>query len=458
MRNRLDTEEFEDYLQRQADHHRMYPSGFLWNNIRDSLHGKPKWPALTYSALFIIVTLIITTIFLDPGKNPLQTSARQLATAMVKKQASLEEHISAAYITRSTINKINYSQAVAAVNNFNIQAQPFVPEPFVATQPSKNTFSNNSLSFAAVSSLKPNLVFLQGTESVEHKDGAATLDDLTLATKESESQKESGLKQIPEGEKMKYFPVVTLGNKKKPSRLEWQAHITPSASYRRLVDENHHTPKTYVTAVPVSASYSIDVNDVVRHRPGLGMEAGFSIGYHLTEQLLINAGLQYSARGYDIQAFAYNYEQTAITLLSSTGSQTLNSYSQYRLNALGYPILLKNRYHDISIPIGVEWRGSFNKRLAWGIGATVQPTYVFNRTPFIVTTNYKSYTEATNLVQNFNINTSIETYLSYRTGSLRWQIGPQFRYQQSPTFSNKYPIREYLMDYGVKLGVTKSFR
>ncbi|MDB5229733.1 MAG: PorT family protein [Chitinophagaceae bacterium] len=457
MRNRQNTDEFEDYLQRQAEHHRMYPSGFLWNNIRESLHGKPKWPALTYIALSIIVTLIVTTILLDPNKNPLQTSSRNISKN-VSPKGSLEEHISAAYLTRSTINKVNYSQAVAAVNAVNIQPQQFLQETIVARPSSKNTFQDNSLSFVAASALKPNLIFMQGTEAVVHKDEAAAINDLTLAVKEVQNESgNGGLKQITEEEKMTYFPVVVLTNRKKTSRWEWQAHITPSASYRRLVDENHSTPKTYVTAVPVSANYSIDVNDVVRHKPGIGMEAGLSAGFHLTEQLIINAGLQYNAHGYDIEAFAYKTEPTAVTLTGAT-TQTLMSFSQYRLTALGYPILLKNRYHEISIPVGVEWRGNFNKRFAWGIGASVQPTYVFNKTPFIVTTNYKSYTEGTNLLQNFNINTSIETYLSYKTGNLRWQIGPQFRYQQSPTFSNKYPIREYLMDYGVKLGVTKSFR
>jgi hypothetical protein len=56
------------------------------------------------------------------------------------------------------------------------------------------------------------------------------------------------------------------------------------------------------------------------------------------------------------------------------------------------------------------------------------------------------------------VNAGVEAYVGYNTGTVRWQLGPQFRYQLLSTYENKYPIKEYLMEYGFKIGVTKTIR
>jgi len=97
-----------------------------------------------------------------------------------------------------------------------------------------------------------------------------------------------------------------------------------------------------------------------------------------------------------------------------------------------------------------------NNKFAWGIAASIQPTYTFDKEPFVITSNYKNYADGSQLMRNWNINTSFETYLGYNTGKYRWQIGPQIRYQLLPTMNNTYPIREYLLDYGIKVGLVRS--
>jgi hypothetical protein len=58
-------------------------------------------------------------------------------------------------------------------------------------------------------------------------------------------------------------------------------------------------------------------------------------------------------------------------------------------------------------------------------------------------------------MRKWNINTSVGINLTYRAGTSSWQIGPQVRYQHLSTYSNAYPIKEHLMDYGIRLGFTK---
>ncbi|MEP6514336.1 MAG: hypothetical protein ABJA79_10725 [Parafilimonas sp.] len=56
------------------------------------------------------------------------------------------------------------------------------------------------------------------------------------------------------------------------------------------------------------------------------------------------------------------------------------------------------------------------------------------------------------------MNSNLETYFGYTRGGYWWQIGPQFRYQLLPSLTNKYPIKKYLLNYGLKAGVAKSLK
>jgi hypothetical protein len=92
------------------------------------------------------------------------------------------------------------------------------------------------------------------------------------------------------------------------------------------------------------------------------------------------------------------------------------------------------------------------------VAGTFQPTYLLNRNSYLITTDYKNYTREPSLVRRWNVNAGVETYVAYNTGTVRWQLGPQFRYQMLSTYQNKYPIKEYLMEYGFKIGVSKTIR
>ena len=81
-----------------------------------------------------------------------------------------------------------------------------------------------------------------------------------------------------------------------------------------------------------------------------------------------------------------------------------------------------------------------------------------DKEPFIITSNYKNYADGSQLMRNWNLNANAETYIGYKMGSFRWQAGPQFRYQFFPTLSNRYPIKEHLLDYGIKIGFVKTLK
>ena len=59
-------DDLEQYLQEQASEHRMYPSDFVWKNIRNKIHTPKKWPALSVFTVFIISALVIGTVLNKP--------------------------------------------------------------------------------------------------------------------------------------------------------------------------------------------------------------------------------------------------------------------------------------------------------------------------------------------------------------------------------------------------------
>ncbi len=476
MRSPLHDDDFEFYLQQQAKQHRMYPSDQLWRNIQNQLHEKGRWPALTFISIIIIALLVVGTLLIKPADRlstvvKLRTYNDSILQQLAKTPAAtptsspLEERLASEKITQRTIasaaEKIEEQRSgqpasLAIVSNSvqtlrlsdtvrpgaalqsmslhkQVMVKPAVPVTTAVSQPQAVAepviFAPES--FYPLSKPSAGISLLSFTQ--DSKNNSNQLSSY------SSLAKSLAINQPPPP------PQVSATAGKTP-RFEIEFFVTPAASYRRLINEksNKNFLQTYLP-VPAASGYNIDVNRVVRHKPAIGIEFGALLGYKLNRQLTLKSGLQFNMRQYAIEAYGSQ-------LPSHNGSNTDSTTSW------SSSIVLHNRYYEISLPIGIDWKGWANKRLSWGIAAFVQPTYSFKKDPFILSSDFKNYTSGSSLMRNWNINTSVETYISYQTGDLRWQIGPQFRYQQLPTFKNKYPIKEYLLDYGIKIGVTKTIR
>ena len=74
----------------------------------------------------------------------------------------------------------------------------------------------------------------------------------------------------PEQKKNKPGSPLSRFGTNKP-KFDFQFYLTPSVSYRRLVDNAEGTlTKSYITALPLAANYVVDVNQVINHRPAMG--------------------------------------------------------------------------------------------------------------------------------------------------------------------------------------------
>jgi hypothetical protein len=136
----------------------------------------------------------------------------------------------------------------------------------------------------------------------------------------------------------------------------------------------------------------------------------------------------------------------------------VNTISNYRNFNGGKTNWLKNYYFQASVPLGVEVKVTSNNKMHVGVASTLQPTYVIGDRAYLITNDYKNYAELPWLIRRWNVNTNLETFVSYSTGKTKWQVGPQVRYQLLSSFVSKYPVKENLFDFGLKVGVTLNNR
>lgn len=488
MGNRLYDNELEDFLKNQANQHRMYPSDHVWRKIQDEVHGYRKWPALTIIAVFIIAALVVGTIAVKPHaefvvqqkvQEPSNQQSKANAPSALNENGKVyASHLSVNNITRQTIAKVTETIQTNATHELLI-LPPFASLAEDDDATGINTTAKSSVAASSITDndTDENMVTENTIATAAHKN---VLQDTRFIFSNNFSLPNNGYHftntiykaefsyvrnnnspafniELAASRPAAGSPLSKIG-KKSTSKLDFQVYVTPSISYRRLVDDVQGSlAKSYVTALPYAANYVVDLNHVIQHRPAVGYEVGFSLGYNVGKKFAIRTGVQFNVRQYKIDAFVHSSEPATVALSADNSNLVLNTVSGFSNNNGSRPIELKNRYYEIAVPIGVDWR-PVNKKFAWGIAAAIQPTYTFDKEPFIITSNYKNYADGSQLMRNWNINVNIETYLGYNTGKYRWQIGPQLRYQFMPTMANSFPIREYPVDLGIKLGLIRSLK
>ena len=469
----------------------MYPADQIWRNIQKEIHGDGRWPALTYISIFIITALVISTLMVKPEerlqKNTVVYSTNtpkisyQKEDSQQKAAAAPLQYAYADKITQQTLQSV--SEAIIARNEEknSLQQITLTKESLLSVE-DKFSVVNTSALLPAKISVKQEPMLQAAVLHGHTDDKAVTVDESEMSAKPASRYlstigllNPADLRKSSDNSASAYnddiwrsFPLLTAKDliRKKLSKLSFQFYVTPSVSYRRLNDAQGRTAKSYST-IPVATDYRLDVNQMVENRSAVGAEVGFALGYKLTHTLTLKGGFQFNIRQYGIKAYAI---PTPVTSLSSSPANTIdntqlderisNSYfaSADNTSLENHAVTLNNRFYEIAAPIGIDWRlfSSGNGRLTVNAAAALQPTYTFDKEPFVLTTNYKSYTDGASIMRNWNLNSNVEAYISYKLGPFRWQLGPQFRYQHFSTYSKMYPIREHLLDYGVKLGFTKS--
>ena len=493
MSEKNHTDNFEKYLKEQAGDHRMYPSDHVWKNIRKKIHTPKKWPALSVFAVLTISALVIGTVLNKPVpdtatanfhfslQSPANITTEKPKPNVANMQAAVtDEHYSVDQLTSNTIiaavEKLQIDNAVkkqlaepadanetdltatsntTAASNATVSSEKTVTQKAVGLSQNKNVIASSALNninyylFDVTSRLRS---ILNARPSQNTGGGVAFFQ----LKRNNDTHNNFGLDFKVEPERTELFPQALEQLGKNSSRFDFRFYITPSVSYRHLKEQKQNTPQE-VNTVSLQSN-KIKPSQAINQNPAIGYETGLGLGYQLNKKFTLTGGFQFNISQYEIDAFLYKDEPVVLTLDEGKFSSTINTVSSLRSIAGSKPLTIKNRYYQISMPLGIDWMAWTNNKLSWGLAGSLQPTYTFDKQPLIISSNYKNYTDGSAYVRNWNVNANLESYFGYTTGSYRWQLGPQVRYQLLPSLVDKYPNREYLINYGLKIGVVKQLR
>lgn len=488
MQNRFDNNDFEHFLKENADQYRMFPSEKVWKGIHNTLHTRRRWYGIGLGLLLLTTGVVTWVMLLPNGKKqpvadslPIVTIPASVSTITEKTPAINRSPVLAAKpsgskprYTESTVvldeqlfagassTDISAIENKEIVKNNTIETQddaPFIDAPKAVAkvepvyQPEsivKNSPANHQI--AAQRSAKSNVVPQQPVNQYSFIAAAKTEVKQPAPIIKAEETMPAPEKDIYPYTIESVVNSYTRVNKRK--RVSWQAYITPTITYREL---NENKPFiNYARNAQNGAQvayYTVDINKVVTHKPDLGMQIGVVAGYPLSKKLKLVGGLQFNVSKYDIKAFSGTSEVATITL-NGSGNNTVTTISNYRsTGGTARANWLHNLYFSASAPIGLELKLAGNRKSQVGITGTIQPTYILSDQAYVISTDYKNYVEVPSLTRRWNLNTGFEVFASHTTGNVTWRVGPQVRYQTMSSFQDKYPVKEHLFDFGLKLGV-----
>lgn len=435
MKRNFTNENFEDFLRQSADDLRMRPSKKVWKGISSHLNQRRRRVGFAIGAFLLAISTFAYLRVENSSSQFAETISAGKAKATLKpaEEKSIQNNHQSIDQKSTTSNFLSNNTLKSGANNSFLSQLSL-------NNSAESTIADENTSLTGTNEFVPTIVDSYFDHPTEEKANQNPVDN----------------------DKSTIYPlsIESVINSYKPSpqkkKLSFQFYFTPTTSYRKL-SENKSFLRSQSPGSPNYAPALIfDVNNVVTHRPDLGFELGMAAKYPITKKMKLTGGLQFNVNRYNIKA--YNAVTSVATIMfnarRNNRADSLNTVTSYS-NRSGYKTdWLQNYYIQISAPVGVEFKVAGNDKVQFGIGTTIQPTYVLGDRAYLISTDYKSYAEVPQLVRRWNVNTALNTFVGYSTGKLSWQVGPQVRYQLLSSFIDKYPVKENLFDFGLKVGIS----
>ncbi len=471
MENNFNNRDFEQFVKQNADQYRMFPSEKVWKNIHHTLHTRRRWFGLGLTVL-LLTAGIVTWVMLSPSvRNNGSLSYRPAAVS--QPDPTGQKNTTTPVLIAAAIPADNKTHFITTTEN--LQKNLFISGPENSltgyNEYEKNTvipvvsninvpveISNSPIQIELPA--KPAMVYNKQTiaEKPAGNNIFTRVNNSSPLISENKNTDVMAPDKNPAVEKGDVYPlsiesvVNSYKHQRTGKRMSWEAYITPTISYRKLTEN-----KTFINSAQANNNYYTsvaDINSLVRHKPDMGLQLGFNAGYPLSKSLKIIAGLQFNVSKYDIRVSYSTGDVATIALNTGGGANSVSTISNYRNNFSGSKAdWLRNLYFSASVPVGVELKLSGNNKTQLGVIGTIQPSYILSDRAYLLSTDYKNYAEVPSLTRKWNMSTSFEIYAGISTGKINWRVGPQVRYQLKSSYVAKYPFKEHLFDFGLKVGI-----
>lgn len=452
MERDFNRDDFESMLKRKADEYSMYPAESVWENIEKKLHPRSGAFALKSSAITLMLLCFISVIPSSYQQRFSPVEPWKVAAMQAESEFDVSPNtvaairpskkISTPSITNASITPDASARIVDVVPLINTEKQAFdidADEMLLSQEVAPAERNNTNDAIVSFSNT------LKGEEVAMPDFSNITSKGTTLNYNEEKVQvaTENNLIQNLTDAERNYevkVPIIT-----RTANKELEYHFTPSISYRALQTP---TSFTFGNLLPQ------DPDNAVKHNPALGVEFGIRILSPISEKVKFISGIQLNYTSYDVLAYSSFPQMTTVRM---SGFNNIQRISNLRTNGGAIEKDLLNKTLQVSIPLGLQFRLYGNKNLAWNLSTTLQPSYMLDATGYLVTSDFNNYIKAPEFLRRFNVNAGLETFVSFKRGKMIWQAGPSLRYQMLSNSVSAYPVREYLVQYGFKLGLIRRF-
>ncbi len=451
MERNLQNENFEDFLKQNAEGLRMLPSDSVWKGISNHFRRQRR-----KGGLLIGLGLLLTTTggyFLVNENNEVLENAGTATAPVIQMDAYPRATGNQETRGTSSNEPSTDDQATALNQPANRTSATLSFKPFIPAIVNNNTPGNSAYQ-------EENLAVLPGDNGTATSQATGAVNEFRGTVVDDSYPLTAAVKPLVESrhtdviDPMSIESVLNSFTPRKKKKLESQVYFTPTVSYRKLSENKAYIKSVSPANIPSTQQNLYDINNFVTHKPDFGFELGLAAKYPLTKNIKLRAGVQFNVNRYDIKIFNSSTQLATIRLNNRNGMDSVNRVTNYSNTPTGYKAnWLENFYFQISAPVGIEFKIKGDQKVEFGIASTIQPTYVLGDRAYLISTDYKNYAEVPWLIRRWNVNTSLETFVAYSTGKLQWQVGPQVRYQLLSSFVKKYPVKENLFDFGLKVGL-----
>lgn len=501
MEHNFYRDEFEQMLRDTTDDFRMYPPRKVWHSIYNNFHPDRKWPSLAVSLILLAAILYIGITNNNSINKERNTLSDNISTKPLLAQNQLLYQPANVAVRRSQDTKIPYTAPETAVaielneppadqhlytaisvsnavessllttftttNASNVLEQETIA---TSTQQHHGYSTQNNVSVAApdyhqqpASTSKKNINISSNAGNVLIKENEHiaqnSLTDNDLAKVSSNKTTADLLLSKPQIDEKAWIEDYAFHNKRNnakwKNKLSMHFYITPSVGYRTRFKNNDFEPSFGLLQRPSPVTDA----EVVTQQAALNIEAGSAVIKEMSKRWRLKAGIQFNYSNYITYAHKLQHPGQTTVLQNNLNSGGLMpvSYSSNYGNVLGEnESQLNNSSVQLSIPIGVDYKLMGNGKVNWYAGASLQPGLILDGNAYLVSADYKHFAEDRSLLRSFNVNSSLETFVSIKAPSgTMINLGPQLRYQLMSTHTKQYTYTEKLYNIGFKIGITK---
>ncbi|MEO8860059.1 MAG: hypothetical protein ABI358_01440 [Ginsengibacter sp.] len=243
-------------------------------------------------------------------------------------------------------------------------------------------------------------------------------------------------------------------HKKRNEKVNWVYYAAPVMSSVSFSGQAIKEAPNNNFSIALAANQT---QNKVLHNPALGFEAGAQMEYSITKKLQFTTGIQLTYSGYKI--ISNEVHPTFATLIlrdPKNGVDFPMSYISHYGDGTGQTaVSLRNYNWQASIPIGLQYQLGGNDKIKFTAGANMEPSYVFKSEAYVLSSNGRNYVNDPSLLRKWNMSSNFNAFITFKSHNFKWNIGPNVRYQWFSTYQKTYTIKEHLIDYGIRIGISK---